>query len=325
MANCLGDADSKGTRMSRKLFLVASTVVATMPLLAVAQTSPEMNGTLSFSTTVTNGDAQKSKQTAFNFVSDIVFSERFSLGLDVDYGRVNPSGTDAPNATLNRIQLEPTLSFGNGSYVGAYYQYASGAISIFSVGLESAGVFAGYDADKWAVEGYAGRTSMDLSFGGGDMSASNIGLTAFVRPTDSLEIFGHAAQANLRDDAGKIKIFAMGAQYDFDSGLMGYVAAETVDFGDIFGGTGSQVAFGFGYDLAKWTPNMRGTVTFEVARNHFEGGMNNNAVTIGWLIPIGGAKSTPLSSVARTARGGTRAPFVAGVGSLGLLGTLNPS
>ena len=306
----------------KKLAIVSATCLALAPLSAHAQAVTTFDGVLSFSTTTFSKNGERSRQTAFNMVSDIKFSEKFSLGFDADFGKLKASSSGSLNTTLTRLQLEPTLSFANGSYVGAFAQHAAASIYLFSVGIDTAGVFAGYDSGNWGVEGYLGSSTVDIAYAG--LSATNYGLTAFYKPVPNLELFGHVAQADLSDNAGQITLLAFGAQYDFENGVMAYGATEKFDLGGLFGGSVSQYAFGVGYDLTKASEKLAGTITVEVAQNSFDSAGSENLFTVGWLIPLGKATATPLSSIARTARGGTRAPFVAGSGSSVLLSNFFP-
>lgn len=302
--------------------MLTAAILASSLLSAPVRAETSVDGVLSFSTTTISQNGTRSRQNAFNMVSDIKFSGTFSLGFDADFGKLSSGSFGGVGSSLSRLQLEPTLTFANGAYVGAFAQHASASISILSIGLDTTGAFAGYESANWGVEGYAGRTTLDV---GMDLTASNYGLTAFIKPVKNLEFFGHIARAKLSNESGKIALSALGGQYNFDNGLMAYAAAEKFDMGGLLGGSVSQRAFGVGYDLTKASDKLAGTIMLEVAKNRFDYGSNQNIVTLGWMIPLGKATATPLSSIARTARGGTRAPFVAGIGSSLLLSNLNPT
>ena len=196
-----------------------------------------------------------------------------------------------------------------------------------SIGLDGTGAFAGYDAGIWAVEGYFGTTSMEVPESPTAMpNAKNTGLTVTLRPMENLEIFAHGASTRIDGDTsgpiGELDLRAFGAQYNLNNGVMVYGAYQTLQLG-VGASSLDQTAIGVGFDLARLNSSIPGTVTLELARNASEGGSSyTNIATIGWVMPIGKAKATPLSSIARTARGGIRGAFVAGAGSMSLLSSL---
>jgi hypothetical protein len=270
-------------------------------------------------------DTVNTRQNAFNLVSDIALSDAFSLGFDVDYGRISADQSNL-HFDLTRLQLEPTLHLSNGVYVGAYLQRATTAIPIFSVSLDSAGAFAGYDAGTWAVEGYVGNTTLDVNIGNNSVqSLRNTGLTVTVRPIENLELFAHVAQSRGDDQilfgVGNVDLRSVGGQYDMNNGITLYAATQSLGMGDSSMPL-RQNAIGAGFDLSRLNDKLPGTVTLELARNSVEGGSDQTITTIGWVMPIGKGKATPLSSIARTARGGIRGAFVAGAGSMSLLSSL---
>lgn len=303
-----------------------SAALAAFPCAAVAQSTPTVNATLSFSTALI--------QNAFNLVSDFAINDTFSLGFDADYGRVGAANTNV-NFDLTRLQLEPTVHFGNGAYVGAYFQRATAAISVISVSLDSAGVFAGYDGGAWAIDGYVGNTTPDVSMNDDAVpSLRNTGVTVTVRPAENLELFAHGARTSDSEGGfgfgegsfgGNVDLSAFGGQFTLNNGVTVYAATQRFQTGD--SGTAlRQTALGAGFDLSRLNDNLPGTVTVEVARNSDAFSNDSTVTTLGWVLPIGKAKAAPLSSIARTARGGIRGAFVAGAGSMSLLGGLaNPT
>lgn len=305
---------------------VLAAILLAFPSLAGAQTAPAINAVLSFSTTSVGNDSGTSRQNAFNIVSDVVFSDMLSLGFDAEYARISNDGSDI-TMDVNRLQLEPTLHFSNGIYVGAYMQNWTASVLGSSVGADGSGAFAGYDAGKWAVEGYFGTTSADAIFGlDNPMDVQNVGLSVTVRPMENLEIFAHVARTRVDSEEfgliGDLNLRAFGGQYDLKNGFMVYAANQSLQLG-IETTALNQTALGVGFDLSRLNSSIPGTVTLEMARNSVQDGLiDDNVVTIGWVMPIGKAKATPLSSIARTAHGGIRGAVLAGAGSLMLLSTI---
>ncbi len=278
----------------------------------------KVDGGLSFSLTRAEVGGMTFDQAAFNLVSDLWFSQQLSLGFDLDFGRLSADGN---SLSLQRFQLEPTVHFSNGGYVGTYFQDSSVRVTPVGIGLNSYGLFGGFDAQRWAIEGYLGKTSVSGAIGDGSISADNIGITLTFRPSDKFEVFGHFAsgEPGMGDDSTKISVTAIGAEYDFSNGLKAYGAFERFSF---MGADIDGVAVGGIYALSALGSSLPGSVTLEVGQTDAGGGVSQKQITIGWLIPLGAGSSEPLSSIARTARGGTRSPIVAGFGSLGLLGAL---
>jgi hypothetical protein len=154
---------------------------------------------------------------------------------------------------------------------------------------------------------------------GNSLDSNNIGLTVTLKPTDKLEVFGHFAQGNpsdLLDGIETISVSAIGAEYDFEKGLMAYWAVERFD---LAGQNITAFTIGAGYDLVAHGSKVPSTITLEAGQSE-GGGVTLTQVTVGWLIPLGNGEVQPLSSILRTARGGTRSPIVAGIGSMGMLG-----
>lgn len=285
---------------------------------AQAEGGLAFNGVASLSFTSFNNDYASANQAAFNMVADVKFSDQFSLGVDYDYGHVNSSGM---TAVLNRFQLEPTYHFKNGAYAGVYYQDASFSVSPIGVDVSSTGVFGGYDVNTWAVDAYVGKTTLD--FFGASLSSNNYGVTVTLRPAENLEIAGHYAlgepDENL-DGMDQISVSAIGAEYTVHKGLMAYAAFEKFS---ILGLDATSMAIGAAYDFSAHGQKVPGSINVELGHSDVENGaLTQNQLTVAWLIPLGNGSVQPLSSILRTAHGGTRSPIVAGIGSSGLIGIL---
>jgi hypothetical protein len=319
-------------------------LVALSASAAYGEGSFGFDGVMSFSLSNAEMMGVSSNQATYNFVSHAKFSEKFSLGLDLDYGNLKAGGE---TVTSKRFQLAPTFSFGNGSYAGAYFQDTSLQVSVIGVGLQGFGAFAGHDAGKWAIDGYVGSTGLNLgstaTAGDDDLqddptasldpsiSTQNFGVTATFRPADNLEVYGHFSRGDLSIGpvSGNISVTALGAEYNFQNGLMAYGAFERFSIlgqADLDG-----ISIGAGYDLSSSGANIPGTLTVEFGRtdlgvdlegDDLEGApsIKQTQVTIGWLIPLGNSDVKPLNSTSRAARGGIRGPIAIGTGTLGLGG-----
>ena len=278
------------------------------------------DGIVSVSESAFSSDLNSSDRIAFNLVSDVTFSDRFSVGLDIDYGQ-----TSAYNKNINmrRFQLEPTIQFSNGSHVGGYLQSVSFSTSPFGLDLESYGLFAGYDTQKWSIEGYAGSTTLDMQYS--SLSSNNIGVTAALRPTDSFEAFCRFDQSGFSEGlgtSGSTFLTAIGAQYEVQKGLLAYGVMQRFN---LRGESLKGYAVGGSYDLAAHGIDTPGTVTLEFAKADSGYGSTQSQVTVGWVIALGNAKAHPLNSSLRTARGGVRTPLATGFVNFGVFNVLPPA
>jgi hypothetical protein len=296
--------------------------VAAILLLGATSAQAEgglaFNGVASLSFTSFNNDNSSTNQTAFNMVADVKFLDQFSLGVDYDYGHVSISEL---SATLNRFQLEPTYHFKNGAYAGAYYQDASFSSTPLGVDVSSTGVFGGYDVNAWAIDAYVGKTTLD--FLGASLSSNNYGVTVTLRPAENLEIAGHYAAGEPEGGlgaSGKISVSALGAEYSIQKGLLAYAAFEKFSFTQL---DVTATAIGASYDFSANGQKVPGTLNVELGHSDVQdGSLTQNQLTVAWLIPLGNGSAQPLSSILRTAHGGTRSPIIAGIGSTGVLGML---
>ena len=89
---------------SAKALVISTIMIA--PMASLAQTAPTIDGTVSVSTTATQFDGSNFRLYAFNVVTDINFSEKFSIGFDLDQGR--QSFDNGPTLNMSRVQIEPT-------------------------------------------------------------------------------------------------------------------------------------------------------------------------------------------------------------------------
>ena len=105
---------------------------------------------------------------------------------------------------LTRFQLEPTLHLANGAYVGTYFQNASISMTPIGLNIESFGVFGGYDAQVWSIDGYIGDTSVSAL--GESIDSTNIGATFTVRANEKLNLYAHLAQADIGIESGDSNI-----------------------------------------------------------------------------------------------------------------------
>ena len=304
--------------MVAKYSLSVAAILLLGATAAHAEGGLAFNGVASLSFTSLNNDYTTSDQTAFNMVSDVEFSDQFSLGVDYDYGHVNIFDYFA---SVNQFQLEPTYHFKNGAYAGAYYQNASFSVSSDSLDISSTGVFGGYDLNTWAIDAYVGKSTLheyDES-----LSSNNYGVTVTLRPVENLEIAGHYAIGEPDENFGgldPIRVSAIGSEYTIQKGLMAYAAFERFS---VIGIDVTSTAIGVTYDFSAHGQKVPGTINVELGHSDIQDGeVTQDQLTVAWLIPLGNGSVHPLSSILRTAHGGTRSPIIAGITSTGLIGII---
>jgi hypothetical protein len=302
---------------SAKALVISTIMIA--PMASLAQTAPTIDGTVSVSTTATQFDGSNFRLYAFNVVTDINFSEKFSIGFDLDQGR--QSFDNGPTLNMSRVQIEPTWTFENDAYLGAYLQTASTNFSFASVTIDNVGIFGGYNQERWSVEAYLGQSSTEFSLPD-RLEVRNAGLTFVASPTEKLEFFGHYARAEIKNSggAGDITLSAIGTEYDFGNGIMSYASAGTFEFNIAGDSKATHMAIGGGAQLSEIGLEAPGMLTVELAKTDYGFGVEQTQVTVGWVIGIGNGNVTPLNGIARIARGGIRGPFIGGIGAFGVAG-----
>lgn len=288
--------------------LAAIIALAMIPNLADAQVMPKVNGILSFSVGTVRIDGPGAQQNAMNLVSDLVFSDGFSLGFDADVVNLLPDSA-GPDITLTRVQLEPTWHLSNGVYVGGYVQRTG--ISAYAASLDSAGGFAGYDAGTWAFEGYLGQSRTNGTTLRAFPTLANAGATLTLRPAPNVQLFAHIDQTRADSDGFGMDMRSIGGQFDFNNGMMIYGAAQ--ELAESNSEMLQTTTLGAGFDLSRLNSALAGMITLEQTRNTVPNAFDETITRLGWVMPIGKAKAMPLDSAARVARGGVRGAYVSAI------------
>ena len=283
-----------------------------LPVAANAQSaiSPTIDGVFSISKSSLEAFGDESETEGFFLSSDLTFSDHISLGLDVDRKTWDPDFT-LIDLSFDRLQLEPTYTFANGFYVGAFVQDASLDV-IYSIDFDSRGLFAGFTSGKWDAEVYVGETEMSLGpFGEGQSESTMHGVSTSYDISDQLEISAHISQANLPDDSGggQHNMHALAATYKLNNGYTAYGAYERFK-SEMYGAEEFDAyALGVGYNFAERGTNVPGMVTIEVGRRDIYDS-SEDWTTLAWVVPLGKGEVEPLDSIARSAKGDVRTPYL---------------
>lgn len=251
----------------------------------------------------------------FSLEGNVHLSEQFKIGIDVSHSKLTIS--DAMDFDVDikstRLNIMPTYSFGNGAYAGLYLQDNNLAVFNSSLDLESYGAFVGYSGDKFSLEGYTGKTSLNAVFGpSGSVGASNVGVIGTLQPAENLHIFAHYSLANIDDIVGlggDVSIAAVGAEYGFGSGWAMFAAFSSSEI-DSSADPIRQTSLGVSYDLA--LSGIPGVIALDWSRTDYGfGGVEQSMVSLGWTIPLGGAAAAPQTCTMNNARGKNRAALAA--------------
>lgn len=307
--------------MLTRITLSALAGIGLTSTVASAETanSPRVDGAIHFSVGAGkvsdeffDADASSLK---FSLEGNVHLSERFKIGFDVSHNKLTLS--DAMDFDIDikstRLNIEPTYSFGNGAYAGLYLQDTTFALFSSSLDLESYGAFVGYASDRFSIEGYAGKTTLDAFFGpSGSVGADNVGFIGTLKPTENLEFFAHYSLANIDDIvglSGDVSIASIGAEYGFGSGwaVFGAFSSSEID------GSADpirQTSIGVSYDLAQ--SGMPGVISVDWSSTDYGlGGLDQSMVSLGWTIPLGGTSAAPHTCTMNNARGKNRAALSA--------------
>lgn len=248
-----------------------------------------------------------------SFEGNVNLSEHFKIGIDFSHTKWTVSDVTDIDIESTRFNVTPTYSFGSGTYAGIYLQdFSMDFLGAIPLDLESYGALIGYANDEFSIEGYAGKTTLDLyGMQGGSMSADNFGVIGTLTPTENLKIFAHYSLANINDTgmSGDVSIAAIGAEYGFGNGLSMFGAFSSAEMDD---GTDAlrQASIGVSYDLAQ--SGMPGAISFDWTRTDYgSDGVNQNMFSLGWTIPLGGAAAAPQTCTMNNARGKNRAALAA--------------
>lgn len=285
--------------MTIKSPFVIAAIAAVFPAALVAQ---DISGAATFGyglSSASDGFPDTSVR-ALDGKIGLTYANGLRLGASATSGRADVDGI-AEDVSVNVFGFTGGAAFADFWNAGAYYEYASLGVDGFGdTGIDSYGVFVGYDSDLMALEAFLGETDGDALNGTGvdwkDLGARgsfNIGMDAAVG--------GHVMRSRLSGGGAKIDLTSvgLGGHYAFGNGLTGYAGITRGEVDDL-DGTLTTFGAGVGYDLSM-TAGFPATVSVELARSQIDDGVdkyNENTLRFGVTVPFGGGKGVPMNSVA---------------------------
>jgi len=301
--------------LKQKTFSVlvsAATLMAAHAALAGA--NDVLSGAVSTSLAVGEVGSEDYVQPSVGIATDLQFAPNVDLGFFLDFDRADFADGDI-ETDLARIGLEPRYRFDDGVWLGAYYQefFADLAMTDIwspSVGIEgeSFGLSGGFDADRWSLAGYLGRTEPHGD-DNGDVDIRDIGLSGSFAAARGLNLFGNMARSrlDLRGDRQDIDLLAAGAEYRIADPAWIYGSLSYISANDILAKDAdiTELAAGLRFDMGDWgqVPVIANVELVHAVADI--GSYDHSADTIraGFTIPFGNDAGRSVTSASRVARG----------------------
>ena len=306
-----------------KVYLYTAVAVV-LGSAAFADEVPSASGVMSLSANFGNfGPAGfEVDSSGFDVNADIQFqaTENFSVDFVLAHGEDNFDVDEDITLETTRWGIEPKYVFDNNAFAGLYYQDFSLGFEGETLGLNSVGVFGGYDAKNYSVELYAGQTTADEFFA--NVDATNLGVSGSFMASDDLELYGHYSVGDVGNWEGPSGINTLvGAGFDYKASTSISVYGAVTLF-DIMESNDSitQVALGMGADLGAMGVDLPGMLTADWT--HTDYGIDDatgDTFAIGWTFSFGGSEARSQNCVVNNARGENRAPFSAAFECVGVL------
>lgn len=302
--------------MKHRLPLMMGALAAFSPMMVSAQ---EMSGA------VTLGIAQTSLPDGLPDLStisldgklDVDYAGRLFFGANISTAKVDIDGIseDLSATTIGLTAGFPLGSMWNG---GAYFEHA--ALDIDGFGTESInsyGLFVGYTSDLMAFEVFGGETDGDALSGTG-VDWYDIGARASFAIGDRGEVGGHWINSRLSSGGFDVDLTSVGVGGSFEvaQGFSVFAGLNRSEI-DVFVGDVTTFGLGVGYDMAS-VVNFPATVSLELVRSRLDDGVDNydaDSIRFGVTIPFGGAKSTPMNSIASSASSPNRTALTTAINS----------
>ena len=303
-----------------KVYLYTAVAVV-LSSAAFADEVPSASGVMSLSANLGNiGPAGDEVDTSgFDVNADIQFqvTENFSVGFDFAHGEDNLVVDEGVTFETTGWGIEPKYVYDNNAFAGLYYQDFSLGFEGEMLGLNSVGVFGGYDAKNYSVELYAGQTTADVLH----LDATNLGVSGSFMASDDIELYGHYSVGDVGNWEGPSGINTLvGAGFDYKASTSISVYGAVTLF-DIMESNDSitQVALGMGADLGAMGVGLPGMLTADWTHTDYGDDDTGDTFAIGWTFSFGGSEARSQNCVVNNARGENRAPFSAAFECIGVL------
>lgn len=284
--------------MTRIPFLTA-TVAAFLPATLAAQ---DISGAATFGYGAYNASdaTEDSTVRSLDGALDLTYANGLMIGATATSGRIDFDGI-TEDASVNVFGFTGGAAFADFWNAGLYYEYAEiGLDGFFDEGVDSYGVFVGYDSDLMAFEAFLGETDGDALNGTG-IDWTDLGARASFNIGMEGAVGGHVQRTRLSGAGADVDLYSigLGGHYAFGNGLTGYAGVTRGEVEDLSGDL-TTIGAGIGYDLSM-TANLPATLSVELTRSQIDDGVdkyNQNALRFGVTLPLGNGKSVPMNSVA---------------------------
>ena len=234
---------------------------------------------------------------------DLKFSNGLMFGATAATTRADVDGIDE-DASVNAFGLTAGYAFASMWNGGVYFENSEFVLDGFgSASVDSYGLFAGYSSDLMDLELFGGVTD-GYEVSGAGIDWNDLGLSLSYNMGPDGKFGGHVMRSHLSQGAVEVDMVSagLGGHYAFGQGFMGF-AGLTHATVEEFAGDITTVGIGVGYDLSAFT-NFAAVASLEVAHSRLDDGTDTydeDSIRLGVTVPLGGAATVPMNSVARSA------------------------
>jgi hypothetical protein len=234
---------------------------------------------------------------------DLKFSNGLMFGATAATTRADVDGI-AEDASVNTFGLTAGYTFASQWNGGVYFENSEFVLEGFgSASIDSYGLFAGFSSDLMDLEVFGGVTD-GYEVSGAGIDWNDLGLSLSYNMGPDGKFGGHVMRSHLSRGAVELDMVSagLGGHYAFGQGFMGF-AGLTHATVEEFAGDITTVGIGVGYDLSAFT-NFAAVASLEVAHTRLDDGTDTydeDSIRLGVTVPLGGAATVPMNSVARSA------------------------
>lgn len=313
----------------KNTFLKAASALALTSSVAYAEGTFVGDVTLGYSVgdvKVSGGGPSVDNDTpSIRMHSTVTLTDSFDFDLNVGSRRSDlklPGITAKVESTY--VAVVPRYTFSNGIQFGAYFESSDNGIDLLPIDLSmnSYGLSLGKDFGRWDLEGYIGRTDVDLLQnlvpGGADIT--DFGLRGNFDVNDNFRLAGHFiySDVDLPAPVNSVGIYSigLGGEYLINEswGVFGSVSRQWLDeniLGTALDAKGTRYSLGASYAFGNGGSGMPMVASLELSRTELDLsspgtiGADLDEVRLGLTIPLGHkGRSTPLNSNYRHISGG---------------------
>lgn len=288
--------------MKNRLTIVMGVLAAFTPVMSSAQ---EVSGAATLGLAETSSPSGVPDYSAMSLDGklDVNYAGVLSFGANISTGKIDIDGVSEDlSATI--IGLNAGFPLGSMWNGGAYYEHAELDVDgLGSESINSYGLFVGYKSDLMALELFGGETDGDSLTGTG-VDWFDIGGQASFAVGQAGEVGGHMIRSRLSSGGVDVDLTSVGigGSFEMAQGLTVFAGLNRAEI-DVLTGDVTTFGLGVGYDLGAMV-NFPATVSLELSRSRIDDGVDDydsDTIRFGITIPFGGAKASPMNSVASAA------------------------